>query len=353
MARMADEYPYPAIFFGHTHVPYARPVGETVFVNVGSGGRPKDGDWRVCYAIVDPARLGEPDFVEFVRVPYDYERLQRELAATPLITSFAGPEQGRTRHDDEGSRAGGDGRRPEPRRAGPARRRAPVRRAGPRRLPASQRRRPRIGCEQRLARVRRRRSRAVPAPAVVGAGGRRRRPVGARLPLLAAVRRLAVPRRPAPPGHPLGLRARVLRLRQRQGAAPAHHRRLRRRHRALVLQPAAHARPAARAARDDRQRDGRQPRHRHALLQLLGGAAVHRLRRGRHPARRDLLVPHRRADGQRDRPGAALRALRLGGRGPLPRHRPPHRHRRRLGHRPPAHGALRRGLGARDPHGRR
>ena len=67
----------------------------TVFVNVGSGGRPKDGDWRVCYAIVNPARLGEPEFVEFVRVPYDYERLQKELAATPLITSFARPEQGR------------------------------------------------------------------------------------------------------------------------------------------------------------------------------------------------------------------------------------------------------------------
>ena len=60
MERMADEYPYPAIFFGHTHVPYARPIGETTFVNVGSGGRPKDGDWRVCYAIVDPARLGTP-----------------------------------------------------------------------------------------------------------------------------------------------------------------------------------------------------------------------------------------------------------------------------------------------------
>ena len=27
MARMAEEYPYPAILFGHTHVPYARPVG--------------------------------------------------------------------------------------------------------------------------------------------------------------------------------------------------------------------------------------------------------------------------------------------------------------------------------------
>ena len=88
------------------------------------------------------------------------------------------------------------------------------------------------------------------------------------------------------------------------------------------------------------------------VLQLLGGAAVHRLRRGRHPAGRDLLVPDRRAHGQRDRPGAALRAVRLGGRRPLPRHRPAHRHRRRLGHRPPAHGALHRGLGARDPHGR-
>jgi hypothetical protein len=39
--------------------------------------------------------------------------------------------------------------------------------------------------------------------------------------------------------------------------------------------------------------------HRHALLLLLGGAAVHRLRAGRRAAGRDLLVPDRRADGQR------------------------------------------------------
>jgi len=92
MERMAREYPYPAILFGHTHLPYARQVGETTFANVGSAGRPKDGDWRVCYAIVDPARLGEGEaFVEFVRVAYDYERLLADLAGTPLITSFAGP----------------------------------------------------------------------------------------------------------------------------------------------------------------------------------------------------------------------------------------------------------------------
>ena len=95
MARMASKYPYPAILFGHTHIPYARTVGATTFVNVGSGGRSKDGDWRVGYAIVDPGKLRAGEmFVEFVRVPYDYDRLTELLAKTPLITSFAAPDGG-------------------------------------------------------------------------------------------------------------------------------------------------------------------------------------------------------------------------------------------------------------------
>jgi predicted phosphodiesterase len=94
MERMAQEYPYRAILFGHTHLPYTRSVGATTFVNVGSAGRPKDGDWRACYAIVDAARLAnEERFVEFVRVAYDYERLLAALAATPLITSFTAPPE--------------------------------------------------------------------------------------------------------------------------------------------------------------------------------------------------------------------------------------------------------------------
>jgi predicted phosphodiesterase len=98
MTRMAEENPYRAILFGHTHVPYARevpraPAGETtLFVNVGSAGRPKDGDWRVCYALVDPAKLAPGEAaVQFVRVPYDYERLSAALAATALITAFDAP----------------------------------------------------------------------------------------------------------------------------------------------------------------------------------------------------------------------------------------------------------------------
>jgi predicted phosphodiesterase len=90
MTRMAAENPYRAILFGHTHVPYVREIAGTSFVNVGSGGRPKDGDWCVCYALVDASQASRID-VEFVRLAYDFERLQRALAATPLITRFAGP----------------------------------------------------------------------------------------------------------------------------------------------------------------------------------------------------------------------------------------------------------------------
>ena len=107
MARMAEEDPFRAIIFGHTHLPYAREVRHgaagtaTLFVNAGSAGRPKDGDWRACYAVVDPAALAAASpaaargdaAVTFVRVPYDVGRLRRALAETPLITHFDGPPE--------------------------------------------------------------------------------------------------------------------------------------------------------------------------------------------------------------------------------------------------------------------
>ena len=93
LARMAHDHPYRAILFGHTHIPYVRQVEATTFVNVGSAGRPKDGDWRACYALIDPA-ASPPEgtlAVEFIRVPYDFERLMSVLAETPLLTQFTGP----------------------------------------------------------------------------------------------------------------------------------------------------------------------------------------------------------------------------------------------------------------------
>jgi predicted phosphodiesterase len=96
MARMAHDNPYRAILFGHTHVPYVRGVQGTTFVNVGSAGRPKDGDWRACYALIDPSgSMADGLVVDFVRVDYDYERLVQALATTSLITSFDGPGEPR------------------------------------------------------------------------------------------------------------------------------------------------------------------------------------------------------------------------------------------------------------------
>ncbi len=53
--------------------------------------------------------------------------------------------------------------------------------------------------------------------------------------------------------------------------------------------------------------------HRHPLLLLLGGAAVHRLRGVGHSAGRHLLLPDRRADDQRGGGGDAVRPVRLAG----------------------------------------
>jgi diadenosine tetraphosphatase ApaH/serine/threonine PP2A family protein phosphatase len=58
--------------FGHTHKPWHRTVDGVHFVNTGSVGRPKDGDWRAGYVLLDVGD-GDPQ-VEFVRVSYDIDR---------------------------------------------------------------------------------------------------------------------------------------------------------------------------------------------------------------------------------------------------------------------------------------
>jgi putative phosphoesterase len=63
--RLAAASNADLIVFGHTHKPYVKDVAGVRFLNVGSVGKPKDGDWRACYAIVDGAE------VTFRRVEYD------------------------------------------------------------------------------------------------------------------------------------------------------------------------------------------------------------------------------------------------------------------------------------------
>lgn len=94
MASGVGARPGDVVCFGHTHKPWHRVVGGVHFVNTGSVGRPKDGDWRACYVLLDVAAADPGVSVEFVRVEYDVDRAARAILASDLPNDFA--EQLRT-----------------------------------------------------------------------------------------------------------------------------------------------------------------------------------------------------------------------------------------------------------------
>lgn len=75
------------IAFGHTHKPWHRVVNDVHFVNTGSVGRPKDGDPRAGYVLLDVRESGIT--VDFVRVEYDVEEAACAILASELPDEFA------------------------------------------------------------------------------------------------------------------------------------------------------------------------------------------------------------------------------------------------------------------------
>lgn len=89
--------------FGHTHRPYykvvsAEPEGQATYfrhaINIGSVGKPKDGDPRACYVMLtieDHARPGSREgvSVEFIRVPYDVEQAAKGVGDSILPDAYA------------------------------------------------------------------------------------------------------------------------------------------------------------------------------------------------------------------------------------------------------------------------
>jgi len=74
------------IVFGHTHVPYMKLVDGVLFVNIGSVGKPKDGDPRACYALLD---LSSDSPVTFRRVQYDVAATAEAIRRSDLPDRFA------------------------------------------------------------------------------------------------------------------------------------------------------------------------------------------------------------------------------------------------------------------------
>lgn len=89
--------------FGHSHKPYHRivpivsNVGKTSYkhaINIGSVGKPKDGDIRGCYVLLHlntDSSLSNPDSikVEHIRVDYDVEKAAKAIEDSPLPNEFA------------------------------------------------------------------------------------------------------------------------------------------------------------------------------------------------------------------------------------------------------------------------
>lgn len=100
--RMMEGANADIMFFGHTHKPYHRAIayevdGETRYrhaINIGSVGKPKDGDSRACYVLLStgpdpsPADINSVQ-VDFVRVEYDVEEAARAIEASALPDAFA------------------------------------------------------------------------------------------------------------------------------------------------------------------------------------------------------------------------------------------------------------------------
>jgi putative phosphoesterase len=84
--RLAASSKADVIVFGHTHKPFTKHVDNVWFVNVGSVGKPKDGDWRACYAVLD---LTAPTPASFMRVVYDVASVAEAIRRSDLPDAFA------------------------------------------------------------------------------------------------------------------------------------------------------------------------------------------------------------------------------------------------------------------------
>jgi len=102
LLRIMQDADADIMCFGHTHKPYHRilpsvrdtPPHYRHAINIGSVGKPKDGDPRGCYVLLhindhSNTTNKESIHVEFIRVDYDVEKAARAVEDSPLPQAFA------------------------------------------------------------------------------------------------------------------------------------------------------------------------------------------------------------------------------------------------------------------------
>jgi putative phosphoesterase len=85
--RLAAAEEADVLVFGHTHKPWVREYGGVLFVDCGSVAKPKDGDPRRGFAVLEDA--GDRVEATIERVAYDAEAVASEVRAAGLPVEFA------------------------------------------------------------------------------------------------------------------------------------------------------------------------------------------------------------------------------------------------------------------------
>jgi len=88
LERIMDQAEADVLICGHTHLPYHRilPSGRQV-INAGSVGKPKDGDPRAGYIVLNTN--GDGLQVKFMRVAYDVEAAATAIEASEMPSEYA------------------------------------------------------------------------------------------------------------------------------------------------------------------------------------------------------------------------------------------------------------------------
>jgi predicted phosphodiesterase len=99
LLRIMEQAEAHIMFFGHTHKPYHRIVRDADgnfrhAINIGSVGKPKDGDVRGCYVVITlderfSLKTSDSFKVEFIRFEYDVEKAAKAIENSPLPNDFA------------------------------------------------------------------------------------------------------------------------------------------------------------------------------------------------------------------------------------------------------------------------
>ena len=102
LLRIMEQADADIMCFGHTHKPYHRILQKKLAentqyrhaINIGSAGKPKDGDPKGCYAILTinaDSSITNKEAVEvsYVRFEYDVEKAAKAIEGSPLPDEYA------------------------------------------------------------------------------------------------------------------------------------------------------------------------------------------------------------------------------------------------------------------------